>query len=1073
MPVFHAKPFAKRMEYDMGNVRKMNRGGGMKKIFFKSILLGLLMVWMPMISLAADAAKLISMKGSVMISADGKDGWKAAAPGMGIPEGFYIKVGKKSEAALMLTDRSQIRLRDNSLIRLKKAGSSPEEKNQRKGILSFFKGEFWMRNKRQVMKPDINTASLNMSIRGTELKVAVDADTGETTVTALEGEIHCKSTVDVKVITRGTEAVARKDGKIRTHTLMNPESSVQWLLVTLHVKGPADEFPATEHARLSVDLAGSAMKLLSENQLENAYETAVEAVRISPENASANIALATILQVRGELDSALMYAQKGLSADPFSEPALLRTVELLLGQNRVQGASRLTAGFKGKKTGLSHMLEGFVFLIKKDADQAEKLFEKAIFLETDLARAWAGLGLSLYAQGKISQGLGKLETASLLDPLSAFPHNYLGKALYEAKEYQEAEVEFVRARQLDPNDPTPWLYLAIMAQDNFAPAKSVQYLQKAIEMNDNRFVSRSRFLLDMDRSVKNINLAAAMSDLGLNEWARHMGNQAIWQDEANSSAYLFRGSEAISLSRVDVSTLSDLRRAQLLSPVNSNTFPSYTDYDSLLEIPEHIQTLEVYAGTDETAGTSLTARGGQNSHSYLASIHMDTTDGPDNHTGSSARYLDLQYKTDPVFNHQVSIGFTGGKQDFEDITALQNGFATANDDETDIDFYQINSGYHWRVSPGQDLLVSLQYQNRDSHRLSARSFELVPNVWYNWADSLYQDDKRYRAEAIDLIKYKSHSMTIGAALGRLRRDIRDRQAITSGGSPGVIVNQQNQTAEPGETEIRVFAKDIWQVSDTLMLDMGLGWCRFDADNKQEVTRFLPRMGAVLKMNTDNLIRASYFKEIQPDYLSATLLPVETAGFSTVTGVPSGTLTESYGLAFDRQWGARYFTSIEALFKKKQYNTPYRPHPDLQKSWTQEDAGSLGVTLNYLLSDHYALSLTQRFARILPDDAGLDRRDSETGIRFTCAYPFGLTLQTAWWFVDQKFDDTQIDSIDKDHFILGSLSARQRLFDKKLEIFLRLDNILDQSFSYVPEESMAGINLPWQGIFFLAGFQVKF
>nr|MBC8439044.1 hypothetical protein [Candidatus Desulfobacula maris] len=102
----------------------------------------------------------------------------------------------------------------------------------------------------------------------------------------------------------------------------------------------------------------------------------------------------------------------------------------------------------------------------------------------------------------------------------------------------------------------------------------------------------------------------------------------------------------------------------------------------------------------------------------------------------------------------------------------------------------------------------------------------------------------------------------------------------------------------------------------------------------------------------------------------------------------------------------------------------------------------------------------------------DRKDSETGIRFTCVYPFGLSFQTAWWFVDQQFD-TSKTGVNGDSFVIGSISARQSLYNKKLELFINIDNILGKKFNYVPEEPTETLQLPWQGIFFMAGFRVNF
>lgn len=1043
----------------------------MKKKYLRLIVLIVVLFFLSAIVSAEQAAVLVSLKGSVKVSKDGKTRWKKADSGMSIPEGWYVKVGEESEAALMLKDRSQIRLRDNSIICLNKSGSAPEEKKQKKGFFSFLLGEFWMRNKRKVIKPDIKTKFFNMSIRGTELRVKVSPE-GQTTATALEGKVLCENKLGSSVITRGIEARAGENQAVETYKIINPENSVQWLLVTLNVVGPADEFPVGADAVKAKQLSIRSMQLLSENRLEKAYEKALKAVNLSPDMASANIAMATVIQVKGRFEQALTFAEKGLKKDPVSEPALLRNIELLLGLNKVTKAEHLLKSFKGQMTNLSFMLKGYFFLLKKEFIMAQKAFKRSISMNKDVSRAWLGLGLALYASGKIDQGLDKLEIASLLNPLSAFPHNHLGKALYQAEEFKEAENEFVRASQLDPNDPTPHLYLSILAQDRFEPAKSIESLQKAIDMNDNRFVSRSRFLLDMDRSIKNINLASAMSWLGLNEWARHIGNKAVWQDNSNSSAYMFRAGESLLLSRVDVATLSDLKRSQLLKPVNSNTYPSFTDYYTLLELPEHDQTLEVYAGTDQTLGSAITLKGGRSNHSYLASAGFDTTDGPFNNTGSSNRYLDLKLKGEPVFNHQLSFGLLGGRGDYEDQRPLQNGFASPASDDTDYDYYKLDVGYHWNISSMQDLLVSLQYQDRDSNAFKQRMLTTGFGSTFNWLDSLFQDDKRYRAEVLDIFKFKDHQLSMGGVLGRRKRQIDDVQTFQFS-FPASNITSLNSYKDPEETEIRFFAKDLFKVSDKLMLDLGLGWCRFDADGKDDISRWLPQAGALFNLDENNLLRAAYFREIQPDYLSSTIAPVELAGFSTVTGVPSGTLTEAYGVAFDRDWASRYFASIDIQMKKKQYNSPYLPHPDLSDIWLEEESRSLGLTFEYLLSDKYALSFTQRFKKIEPEASGFDRDDSETGVKLTCVYPFGLTFQTAWWFVDQQFDDASAAGINGDSFIIGSISARQSLYNKKLELFLTLDNILDEKYNYVPAEPTETLQLPWQGLFFMAGFRINF
>ena len=57
-------------------------------------------------------------------------------------------------------------------------------------------------------------------------------------------------------------------------------------------------------------------------------------------------------------------------------------------------------------------------------------------------------------------------------------------------------------RTLDPQDPTPYFYDAIQKQTTNRPVEALQDLQKAIELNDNRAVYRSRLLLDSDLAAR-------------------------------------------------------------------------------------------------------------------------------------------------------------------------------------------------------------------------------------------------------------------------------------------------------------------------------------------------------------------------------------------------------------------------------------------------------------------------------------------------------------------------------------------------------------------------------------------
>jgi hypothetical protein len=76
---------------------------------------------------------------------------------------------------------------------------------------------------------------------------------------------------------------------------------------------------------------------------------------------------------------------------------------------------------------------------------------------------------------------------------------------------------------LDPNDPTPWFYDAILKQTQNRPVEALEDLQKSIELNDNRAVNRSRLLLDEDAAARRVNAAGVYRDLGFDQLALSEG----------------------------------------------------------------------------------------------------------------------------------------------------------------------------------------------------------------------------------------------------------------------------------------------------------------------------------------------------------------------------------------------------------------------------------------------------------------------------------------------------------------------------------------------------------------------
>ena len=197
-------------------------------------------------------------------------------------------------------------------------------------------------------------------------------------------------------------------------------------------------------------------------------------------------------------------------------------------------------------------------------------FERAIALDSALPLARLGLGLAKIRAGDLESGSRELEIAVALDPNDSLLRSYLGKAYSEERRNPLDGEQYVIAKQLDPNDPTPWFYNAIRLQTINRPVEALHELEKSIELNDNRAVYRSRLLLDEDIAVRETSLARIYNDLGFEQVARVEATKSLNQDPANYSAHRFLSDTYAGLPRHEIARASELLQAQLLQPVNIN-----------------------------------------------------------------------------------------------------------------------------------------------------------------------------------------------------------------------------------------------------------------------------------------------------------------------------------------------------------------------------------------------------------------------------------------------------------------------------------------------------------------------
>jgi tetratricopeptide (TPR) repeat protein len=497
-----------------------------------------------------------------------------------------------------------------------------------RGIFSFF-------HRDQPGRIQIITRGAVAGVEGTEFVMAVD-DADATTLAVIDGRVKFGNEQATLILTNGQQAVVEL-GKspVRTAGFI-ANNLLQWCFYYPAVLDPDDlqltadeqkilgdslaayragdlpdalkKFPALPsgsdavniyHAALllsvgNVDGAEKILSSLSNNSERNqrlaaALRELIAAVKRQTISSSPNPTLAAefladsyyeqSLAVREtSLASALNLAMQAAKNSPQFGFAWERVAELEFSFGRTDKA--LDALDKSlalaPRNAQALALKGFLLAAQNQTREAIAAFDQALAMDSALGNAWLGRGLCRIRGGDANGGREDLLVAAALEPQRAGLRSYLGKAYANAGDDARARKEFQLAKKLDPNDPTAWLYSALLNQQDNLINDAIRDLEKSESLNDNRSVYRSQLLLDQDQAVRSASLATMYKDAGMFDVSVREAARAVNYDYANYSAHLFladsynqlRDPNEINL-RYETPAESEYLVANLLAPVSA------------------------------------------------------------------------------------------------------------------------------------------------------------------------------------------------------------------------------------------------------------------------------------------------------------------------------------------------------------------------------------------------------------------------------------------------------------------------------------------------------------------------
>jgi tetratricopeptide (TPR) repeat protein/opacity protein-like surface antigen len=773
--------------------------------------------------------------------------------------------------------------------------------------------------------------------------------------------------------------------------------------------------------------------------LEGARNSLKQAVQVSPENALAWARLAELHMSFAELDEALEAANKAVALNP----NLSRTQTVL----------------------------GYAYLLQVQTTESKAAFEKAIELDQADPLSRLGLGLAKIRESDLPEGRREIEIAASLDPNNSIVRSYLGKAYYEEKRTGLDEKEYSIAKELDPKDPTPWFYDAIQKQTTNRPVEALQDIQKAIELNDNRAVYRSRLQLDSDLAARSASLARIFSDLGFQQLALVEGWKSVNTDPTNFSAHRFLADSYSILPRHEIARVSELLQSQLLQPLNmtpiqprlaeSNLFLVSAGGPGALSFNEFNPLFNRNGVTFQTSGLA-----GENStyagEGVFAGIYKNV----------SFSVGGFHYQTNGF--HRPGFTLNGSNTDQRDAignafvqlevspqTSVQAEYRYRNNERGDLlqrffsqDFFPgernteerhtARFGARHSFSPDSILLGSFTYQHAD---VKLKDEEIVdfPDDFV----AVKRPENAVSAEVQHLFRSSWVNLTTGVGHfnihGFLSRD------IGLGPLPLFIIHER-QSLDLKHTNVYAYSYMNPIKNLTVTLGVSGDFTRGESPDTKSISQANPKFGITWNPVPDTTLRAAAFRVLKRTLITdATLEPTQVAGFNQFYDDFNGTKAWRYGAGVDQKFTKGLFGGLE--FSKRDLETR---SIGLENAVVKEDVDEYLSRIYLFWAPHPWLALRTEYMfeqfrseGLAGEPKKLNTHGVPLGLNFF--HPSGVSAFLTGTFYNQdiKLADARNG---RDDFWLVDLGINYRLPKRYGFITVGATNLFDKKFKFFERDS---------------------
>lgn len=857
--------------------------------------------------------------------------------------------------------------------------------------------------------------------------------------------------------------------------------------------GRVDEARADIERALRLDpndssaLALQTIIAVVQNEKDKALTVAQKAVAAAPDSATALIALSYAQQARFDLEGARASLEKAVQLEPKNALAWARLAELHASFGNLKKALKAAKNAVALEPNLARTqtVLGYAYLTQVKTKQAKNVFEKAIALDQADPLPRLGLGLAKIRASDLHEGSRDIEVAASLDPNNALVRSYLGKAFFEEKRTGLDEREYAVAKELDPRDPTPWFYDAIAKQTTNRPVEALRDVQKAIELNDNRAVYRSRLLLDSDLAARSASLGRIYSDLGFQQLALVEGWKSVNTDPSNFSAHRFLADSYSVLPRHEIARVSELLQSQLLQPINitpiqprlaeSNLFLisaggpgalSFNEFNPLFNRNRLALLASGLAAEHDTWGGEGVFSGIADKTSFSLGYTGFETDGfrinnnQKDHIGDAFVQQELSYKT----SIQAEFRYRNRENGDLELNFFPDDFRRKLREQEET--YTYRTGLRHAFSPDSIILSSFTYQHRD-----ASLHDEPPVPFIRSIDLKSFGQEAFNGELQYLFRSQHTNLVGGAGYFNVNKQDELISVLTTPPRPRTITQTFDRDVNHTNLYLYSYVNFLREVTFTL----GASGDFFDTKSSDSESRnqFNPKLGITWNPLPATTLRAVAFRVLKRTLITdQTLEPTQVAGFNQFFDDADATESWRYGVAIDQKFSQSIYGGLE--FSKRDLKVPFRRvTPTVNEVQRVDWDEYLGRVYAFWTPHPWlALSAEYQYERFERDEdfapAFKDVTTHRVPLGLRLFHPSGLSTSLRATYFNQDGDfirrgGTFFES-GEDNFWVVDAAIGYRLPKRYGFITVGATNLFDQDFKYQETDLRNPIIQPARTVF---------